>query len=58
MTANKHSAKPDAFLDMVMEVSPPHYLEMFARSQRLGWDSWGDEALNHVSIPQPVAVEK
>jgi N6-adenosine-specific RNA methylase IME4 len=43
-----HSRKPDAFCDLVEAVSPGPYLEMFARRQRLGWDTWGDEALNHV----------
>lgn len=46
----QHSAKPDAFLDMVEETSPGPYLEMFARRQRLGWDTWGNEALQHVSM--------
>lgn len=45
-----HSAKPDAFLDIVEAVSPAPRLEMFARRQRLGWDTWGDEALNHVEL--------
>jgi N6-adenosine-specific RNA methylase IME4 len=45
-----HSAKPEAFLDIVELVSPGPYLELFARRQRLGWDTWGDEALNHVEI--------
>lgn len=36
-----HSAKPDAFLDVVESVSPGPYLELFSRSPRLGWDSWG-----------------
>jgi N6-adenosine-specific RNA methylase IME4 len=45
-----HSAKPDAFLDLVEQVSPGPYLEMFARRQRLGWDTWGNEALEHVSL--------
>jgi N6-adenosine-specific RNA methylase IME4 len=40
-----HSGKPKAFLDMVEQVSPPAYLEMFARDNRLGWDSWGNECL-------------
>jgi N6-adenosine-specific RNA methylase IME4 len=44
----KHSRKPEAFLDLVETVSPGPYLEMFARRQRLGWDTWGDEALDHV----------
>ena len=45
-----HSAKPEAFLDLVEQVSPGPYLELFARRQRLGWDTWGNEALNHVEI--------
>jgi N6-adenosine-specific RNA methylase IME4 len=41
----KHSAKPEAFLDIVEQVSPGPYLEMFARRARFGWDYWGDESL-------------
>jgi len=48
-----HSAKPEAFLDMVERVSPPPRLEMFARRNRLGWDTWGNEALEHVSLSTP-----
>lgn len=40
-----HSGKPDAFQDMVEQVSPGPYLEMFARRDRLGWDTWGNESL-------------
>jgi N6-adenosine-specific RNA methylase IME4 len=36
-----HSAKPDAFGDLVEQVSPGPYAELFCRRQRLGWDSWG-----------------
>jgi N6-adenosine-specific RNA methylase IME4 len=36
-----HSAKPDAFLDLVEQVSPGPYVELFCRRPRLGWDSWG-----------------
>jgi N6-adenosine-specific RNA methylase IME4 len=46
----KHSAKPEAFLDLVEHVSPAPRLEMFARRQRLGWDTWGNEALEHVAL--------
>ena len=46
----RHSEKPGAFYDLVGRVSPGPYLELFARTQRLGWDSWGNEALNHVSL--------
>jgi N6-adenosine-specific RNA methylase IME4 len=41
----EHSAKPEAFLDHVEQVSPPSYVELFARRDRLGWDTWGNEAL-------------
>lgn len=40
-----HSAKPEAFLDLVEQVSPGPYLEMFSRRARLGWDTWGNESL-------------
>lgn len=41
-----HSAKPDAFLDIVEQVSPGPYAELFARRARFGWDyPIGDQAL-------------
>jgi len=46
----KHSAKPEAFQDMVESVSPGPYLELFARRQRLGWHTWGNESLCHVDL--------
>jgi N6-adenosine-specific RNA methylase IME4 len=49
-TNRDHSTKPDAFYDLVERVSPEPRLEMFARRQRLGWDTWGNEALEHVRI--------
>jgi N6-adenosine-specific RNA methylase IME4 len=42
--AREHSRKPDAGLDRVERLSAGPYLEMFSRSDRAGWDSWGDEA--------------
>jgi N6-adenosine-specific RNA methylase IME4 len=45
-----HSRKPEMFLDWIEQVSPGPYLELFARRQRLGWDTWGDDALNHVEM--------
>lgn len=36
-----HSVKPAAFGDLVERCSPGPYLELFARSPRLGWDAWG-----------------
>jgi N6-adenosine-specific RNA methylase IME4 len=38
---SEHSAKPEAFIDTVEIVSPSPRLEMFARRNRLGWDTWG-----------------
>jgi N6-adenosine-specific RNA methylase IME4 len=45
-----HSAKPEAFLDIVEQVSPGPYLELFARRNRLGWDTWGNESFEHVEL--------
>jgi N6-adenosine-specific RNA methylase IME4 len=45
-----HSAKPESFFDLVEVNSPGPRLEMFARRQRLGWDTWGNEALEHVEL--------
>lgn len=36
-----HSVKPAAFGDLVEACSPGPRVELFARSPRLGWDSWG-----------------
>lgn len=43
-----HSKKPEGLQDLVETTSPGPYLELFARRNRLGWDTWGDEALNHL----------
>jgi len=47
---SEHSVKPDLFLDLVEHMSPAPRLELFARRQRLGWDTWGNEALEHVEL--------
>jgi N6-adenosine-specific RNA methylase IME4 len=52
-----HSAKPDGLLDLAERLSPEPRLEMFARRQRLGWDTWGNEALPHVDLPIPGQLE-
>lgn len=46
----QHSAKPDAFLDMVEANFPGPYLEMFARRARFGWEYWGDQSLGTAAI--------
>lgn len=45
----KHSAKPDAFYELVESCSPGPYMDMFNRDggkmfRRPGWDGWGNEA--------------
>lgn len=46
----KHSAKPPGFLELVEQITDAPRLELFAREARLGWDSWGDEALATVEF--------
>lgn len=41
----EHSEKPELFLDLIEQMSPPPRLELFSRRARLGWDVWGDESL-------------
>lgn len=45
-----HSQKPEAFMDIVEAVSPAPRLELFARRNRLGWDTWGNESLVHAEV--------
>ena len=45
-----HSQKPEAFLDLVEQTSPAPYLELFARRDRLGWDTWGNESLGTAEV--------
>jgi N6-adenosine-specific RNA methylase IME4 len=42
---DKHSRKPERFYEII-EALYPHgpRLELFARTKRTGWDSWGNEA--------------
>jgi len=45
-----HSGKPDGFFDLVEQVSPGPYAELFARRARFGWDyPIGDQALGGVA---------
>lgn len=38
-----HSAKPPEFYAMVEAMSPGPRIDMFARSERINWDVWGNE---------------
>lgn len=46
----RHSEKPNLFFKIVEERSPAPRLEMFARSAREGWDSWGFEAPSETAV--------
>lgn len=50
-----HSAKPEGFFDYVTTLSPGPYLECFARKNRLGWHTWGDECISDVDVLVDVA---
>ena len=39
----KHSEKPPEAFDLIEALYPGPYMELFARSRRPGWDSWGDQ---------------
>jgi N6-adenosine-specific RNA methylase IME4 len=53
-----HSVKPEAFYDLVEQASPGPYLELFARRNRLGWDTWGNECFEHVSLASAPSVPR
>lgn len=38
-----HSQKPKTMREMIERVSPPPYLELFAREPHTGWTVWGNE---------------
>lgn len=40
----EHSRKPEIFYDIIERLYPEcNYIELFARSQRNGWEGWGNE---------------
>lgn len=49
----RHSVKPLGAQDLVEKASPGPYLELFARRQRLGWDTWGNECRCDVEMVTP-----
>ena len=46
-----HSHKPEEIHKIIERVSPPDYLELFARRRQLGWDVWGNEIESDIVIP-------
>ena len=43
----EHSRKPDQLYEIVEACSEGPYLELFARGGRVGWTSWGDQAIDY-----------
>jgi N6-adenosine-specific RNA methylase IME4 len=39
----EHSRKPDEMYSRIETLLPGPYLELFARNERNGWDSWGNQ---------------
>jgi len=39
----EHSRKPDEVYERIERLYPGPYLEMFSRTDRNGWDQWGDQ---------------
>lgn len=48
----KHSRKPDEMREMIKQVSPPPYLELFARQRAKGWSVWGNEVESNAAVAQ------
>jgi len=38
----EHSSKPEVIRELIERVSPPPYLELFARRLTEGWTCWGN----------------
>jgi N6-adenosine-specific RNA methylase IME4 len=45
-----HSAKPDEMRGMIEKVSHGARLELFARSNHVGWDAWGNEVHSDIEL--------
>ena len=47
----KHSSKPSLIRDLIFNFFPDkEFLELFARTERYGWDSFGNEIPNSIDI--------
>lgn len=47
----QHSRKPALFHNLIEKVSPGPYLELFARRPRDGWDVFGDQVADSITLP-------
>lgn len=48
----EHSRKPDCVYDRIERLVAGPYLELFARSTRPGWDSWGNQVGKFGTVPK------
>jgi N6-adenosine-specific RNA methylase IME4 len=48
----KHSQKPNEFFDLINPVVPCPKIELFAREQKNGWESWGNEIVSKKEIEE------
>lgn len=48
----EHSRKPDEFYDRVTQYAAGPYIELFARTSRDGWSTWGNEATKFDSVKE------
>ena len=46
----EHSRKPDEFYDRAVKYAEGPYLELFARQQRPGWTSWGNQTERFAAV--------
>lgn len=44
----EHSRKPDEQYDVIEQCSPGPYIELFARTPKEGWESWGNQVETYV----------
>lgn len=51
----QHSRKPEEIRDRIEKYTSGPYLELFARSSRPGWSSWGNESQKFDELIQPAA---
>lgn len=51
----EHSRKPDEVYDRIEARYPGPYIELFSRTERAGWDCWGDECGKFEEEVVPVA---
>lgn len=52
----RHSVKPDASYDVIEQVSKGPFIELFSRQARMGWDHWGNEAIDSIDFPARAAA--